>query len=280
MKTKRDIKIKRFIFTREVPILLYHKIIDLSNSDARFLTYISPKEFEQEMDYLSSNGYTTISLDMLREHFSKGAALPIKPVIITFDDGFKDNYTNAFPVLKRYGFTATIFLATNYIGKTNEWDKAFNELLFPMLSQEEIKEMAEYGISFGAHTCSHPDMRKLNKKELEQEVKESKIVIEEIIGKSVTTFCYPFGLFNTEVKQVVKEAGYKCACSIREGPLKARNDFFALRRIPIFPGNSSWMFKFKLSSWYFWLTAYKRFKIGPRLHKLISGKDEIEILKL
>jgi len=270
--------IKKFIPRFGIPILLYHKIIDLSDSNPRFLTYVSPEEFEHQMDYLYSKGYTTISLDRLIEHFCEKIPLPQKPIIITFDDGFKDNYTNAFPILKRYGFTATIFLVSNYIGETNQWDKVFNELLFPLLSRQEIKEMAEYGISFGSHTCTHPDMRKLSRKELEQEVKNSKIAIEEIVGRPVTSFCYPFGLFNAEVKQVIKEAGYKCACSIREGPLRVSNDLFALRRIPIFPHNNGWMFKFKLSNWYFWLTAYKKFKIGPRLRKIILGKDEMDML--
>lgn len=253
----------------EIPILMYHKIRDLSKDNPKFLTWVSPTQFKNQMEWLYQNKYTTISFDTLIEDME----IPSKSIIITFDDGFKDNYTNAFPILKKYGFTATIFLTTDYIGRTNEWDKKFNELIFPMLSVKEIKEMNEYGISFGAHTCSHPDLRKLTKQEAEKEIRKSKTKIEELIGKPVTTFCYPFGLFNDETKQIVKEVGFKCACSVRIGPLRVKDDVYAIRRIPIYPQDNGWKFKFKISNWYFWLFSYKRFAIGPRLRHIILGKE-------
>jgi len=240
---------------------------------------VRPQRFEKQMEYLYLKKYTTISLDALILYLHENIPLPSKPIIITFDDGSKDNYTHAFPILKRYGFTATIFLATDYIENPNRKDLMFGNLIFPVLSKKEIKEMSEYGISFGAHTCTHPDMRKLSRKEIEKEVRNSKSAIEKIIEKPVTAFCYPFGLFNAEVKQVVKEVGFKCACSVREGPLRAKNDLFALRRIPIFPNDSDWMFKFKLSNWYFWLTAYKKFTIRAKLQKIIWRKDIVEKMR-
>ena len=161
---------------------------------------VTPSAFKAQMEFLYRNNYSVIKLEEFISCLTQKREIPRKSVVITFDDGYKNNYTNAFPVLKRYNFPATIFLATDYIG-TNEvfpWfnglcggDEKVKENWIP-LSWGEITEMSQDGITFGSHTCSHANIRKMSKKDFEKEIERSKDVIERQINKHINLFSYPF----------------------------------------------------------------------------------------
>lgn len=244
--------IKRFIPEWRIPILMYHQI-DVTPANSVFPSmYIAPDEFERQMRYLYFKRYRVLALDAFVKKVENKERLHHRTVIITIDDGFKSAYTYAFPILKKYNFKATIFLIADLINKTNEWLQKKGEPTCEMLSEDQIKEMAEYGIDFGAHTCTHPDLTRIPPKVAKREIFESKRKIENLLGKPIISFCYPYGNFNDTIKQMVIEAGFKCACAAH-GYTKADGyDLFSLERIVMLPGDSI-EFRLKISGYYSWL---------------------------
>ncbi len=257
---------KKLCSNKEVPILVYHRVVPAPLPECRHGIWVEVKNFKQQMKLLAFGGFRTISLDMLAAGFEGIAPLPKKPIILTFDDGYQDNYLYAFPILKEYNFTATIFLVSGHIGGTNQWDSTPQEEAIKLLSAEEIKEMAEYGISFGAHSVTHPHLQKLSKEEAFQEIVQSKKEIEEIIGQEATSFCYPYGEFNPSIKQMVIEAGFKCACACDTEQI---NDLYELRRRLIFPRTGLFGFWKKTQRWY---SKYIKISRG-----MLKGKTDFRL---
>ncbi len=217
-------------------ILNYHRICEEGYS--RSATGVSPYVFGKQVEYLFKKHYKIISLHDLQDHIRKGEKLPEKAVIITFDDGYMDNYTQAFPILAKYRFKATVFLITSLIGGKN-YDA-------PMLGWDQIKEMAKYGIDFGSHTVRHPYLTKLPIDAARKEIQESKYLLEQGLGKKVTLFCYPYGNLNNIVKSFVKESGYISACSTIQGGNTLKTDLLKLKRIWMSPRDNLFDLKKKL----------------------------------
>lgn len=191
-------------------------------------------EFEKQMDYLAAHNYSVISLSELLKGL-KGGQLPPKPVVITIDDGFKSNYTLAYPVLKKHNFPATLFIYTNFIEKNNG-----------SLTWEEIREMTKNNIEIGSHSLSHYNLLKYKNNEnyetylarIRREIFLSKEILENKIGSKAKFFAYPYGVYSPIIKNLVIQAGY-------EGILNANNmnntltvDPFSLNRQIIFGQNS------------------------------------------
>jgi peptidoglycan/xylan/chitin deacetylase (PgdA/CDA1 family) len=202
----------------DVPVLNYHKIDDLHHALS-----VSPAEFDEQMTYLQENGYHTVTPDQLTAYLKYGRALPEKPVLITFDDGYLDNYTNAYPILQKHGFTATIFLITDLIGQDERY-----------LTWDHVREMNKNGFVFGSHTVSHRPLTKLNPDEVRQELIASRDEIEKQLGQKPKYFAYPTGAYNLQIEELVREAGYRGAFTIRYGQVGLESDPYALERIPIF----------------------------------------------
>lgn len=246
---------KKLLTINKIPILTYHRIVPKPLYNARHGIWVTARNFRRQMRLLSLGGFNTISLDMLLSANKGINQLPKKPIIITFDDGYEDNYLHAFPILKKYNFTATIFLVSGYIGKDNHWDEIYGEEIVSLLSLDEIKEMFAYGISFGAHSVTHPHLSQLKGEQVFKEIVQSKKGIEEMLNQEITSFCYPYGEFNQAVKQMVIDAGFKCACACDT----EINDLYELRRIQIFPKTDLFGFWRKTQQWYY---RYKRLKIS------------------
>jgi len=208
-----------------VPVLMYHKVSPGQKEKYR----ISPEKFASQMEYLSKKGYQTISPDDLLEFVQEGKVFPKKPVLLTFDDGYKDNFTYAYPILKKYNFRATIFLVTQYIGKKDGWSKGKEKIL----SWEEIERMRKEGFSFGSHTHTHPNLLELSRDRVLSEIRDSKRILEERLGEPISFFAYPYGKFNSRIKEMVKGAGYSGAFSTLPGKNSRNEDPFLLRRILI-----------------------------------------------
>jgi peptidoglycan/xylan/chitin deacetylase (PgdA/CDA1 family) len=212
--------------TMKAAILTYHSI-DSSNS----IISTAPKIFRRQMKFLRENDYNVISLCKLVKLFTENKPLLPKTVTLTFDDGFRNFYTEAFPVLEEYGFDATVFLVADFCGKHNDW--AGNPPALPrseLLSWREIRELNEHGIEFGSHTRKHPDLTRISNTEAGRELTESKSIIEGQLGTKVSTFAYPFGKFNRQIKRLA-EYNYAAACSVNLGKTQANSDFFSLARI-------------------------------------------------
>lgn len=202
----------------KVLVLNYHKIDNKHHSLS-----VRPADFEAQLKYLSDHGYHSISPDELCEGLAGKGALPEKPVLITFDDGYKDNYANAFPLLKKYGFKATIFVVTSFLGKYPQY-----------FTWEQAREMEDYGISIESHTVTHRSMTDLSDEELRMELVESKKKAEDELGHSVDYIAYPTGTYNLHIAEMVKEAGYKAAFTIKYGNVDEASNIYALERVPVF----------------------------------------------
>lgn len=214
-----------------VPILMYHKVNPDPKTGDMGLR-VSPAAFEWEMHYLKDNGYHSVSLGAVVDHFQKGKNLPDKPVVITFDDGYQDNYRYAYPILKKYGFTATIFVVTNTIGGINEFDyKAHIQPKNKMLTWNEIKEMNSNGITISAHTLDHVHLTRISKTEAKRQIFESKKILEEKLGGKVQYFSYPYGEYNQAVAEMVKESGYLASTTTQLGLVQSDMNPYWLKRI-------------------------------------------------
>ncbi|WP_339005166.1 polysaccharide deacetylase family protein [Fusobacterium animalis] len=234
----------------DIPVIMYHRVINNPENEGVYGTYIYEDMFKKHLQYLKDKNYTVITfkdLDKIgwRNRFEKDK----KYIFITFDDGYKDNYELAFPILKEFGFKATIFLMGSLT--YNEWDvKAGGEKEFPLMSVEMIKEMQDYGIEFGAHTFNHPKLNTLSNEEIEHQIVDVKKPLEEKIGKEIITFAYPYGILNDYAKEMAKKAGYTFALATDSGSVCLSDDLYQIRRIAIFPNTNLFSFKRKVAGNY------------------------------
>ena len=206
-----------------------------------------PEQFEQHLRYLVKSEHKPVSLAEIEAHLLNGKSLPDNAVAITIDDGFKDNYTQAFPLLRKHKIPATIFLTTGVMNGTNQWMAGRNFPERDMLSWQEINEMNSQNISFGAHTISHPKLPELDNQSAEQEIMESKLAVEQNLGQACQHFAYPYGLFNDSTCEIVKQAGFTLACSTRSGFNNIKRDPYILHRIEVYGTDPVWKLKQKMT---------------------------------
>jgi peptidoglycan/xylan/chitin deacetylase (PgdA/CDA1 family) len=198
------------------------------------------------MEYLKKHGYTVISLDELVKSTRAKKPLKRNSVVITFDDGYQDNFQYAYPVLKKFGYPATVFIISDFVGRSFSNGKEF-------LTWEQIIQMSKSNISFGAHTKTHLYLGSIKDlKAVQDEISAPKQAIEARTGLPVEYFCYPSGAFNTQVKNLVKQAGYKGACSTNRGFIRFNRDVYELKRIKVTNADANKPFSFwaKLSGYY------------------------------
>lgn len=209
--------------TVTVPILMYHHIAEAeATADAvRRDLSVSPANFAAQMAYLAKHGYHTIPLSDLLAHLQTGAPLPARPVILTFDDGYGDNYTHAFPLLRQYGFRGTFFIITDFLDKKG------------YLTWGQVKEMHEAGMEIGSHTLDHPDLTRLPSQQALRQLRESRLLLEARLGKPVQFLAYPSGKYNQTVIGLAQEAGYRAAVATTYGDTHTIGQVFRLARIRI-----------------------------------------------
>lgn len=197
-----------------IPIFMYHYVRDYSDTadPIGVNLSVSPKKLADQLDLLKKDGYTTITFnDLLTNN------LPTKPVILTFDDGYKDFYQNAFPLFKERKMTAVSYVISDLLGKSQYMNSA------------ETKLINDYGIEIGSHTLSHPDLTKISDNGVKSELSESKTALEAIIGKKIISFCYPSGKFSAIVEAEVKDAGYLYAVTTQTGVAKLNAPYLLSR---------------------------------------------------
>jgi peptidoglycan/xylan/chitin deacetylase (PgdA/CDA1 family) len=220
---------------KHVPILMYHSISEEAKPKFKEFT-VSPALFDKQMAYLSQQGYAAMTVSRFVHTCARGEGnLPAKPVVITFDDAFLDFYTAALPTLKRYGFAATLYVPTAYVGGTSRWMEHEGEGSRSLLSWEQLREIRESGIECGAHSHSHPQLDLLPLAKVKKEVTQSKYILEEHLGEEILTFAYPYGYHTSAVKQLVSEAGYTSACAVKNALSTQKTDPFALARVLVGP---------------------------------------------
>lgn len=223
---------------RGVRVLMYHKISRRNAHKEKLRVF--PEDFRRQMKYLKEKGYKSISLKELREYFDGKKKFFFKPVVLSFDDGYKDNYLNAVPVLREYGFSAVFFISTAYVGKDNLWDVNEAADAEPMMGWDEIKKLCEQGFEIGSHTVSHTDLTKLSREEIFKELENSRAMLESELGVEITAVSYPFGHYNEEVMKVTSEAGYSLGIATRHGINVGTDNPMAVKRILI-RGYDRWL---------------------------------------
>lgn len=239
-RTVRTSIMKRFI------ILMYHMVCKpTTHKEARYAC--PPERLEQHLQYIKSSHYSVVSLNEIEQHLLLGKILPDNSVAITFDDGFEDNYTQAFSLLQKYNIPATIFLASGVIGGSNKWMAGKDYPERKMLNWEQIKEMRDYNISFGAHTVSHPKLPELDTLSASDEIIQSKNQIENQLGTPCLHFAYPYGLFREETPDIVKNAELTLACSTRSGFNNRETNPFLLNRLEVYGTDSVRALKQKMA---------------------------------
>lgn len=207
--------------TADLPIVMYHHVGPLPPNPDVFrkdLT-VSPALFEDELQHLVEQGIETVSLDDLMEHYAGGPALPAKSVVLTFDDGYDDNYEFAFPLLQQYKMVGTFFIVTEFVGRPG------------YLTWEQIQEMDAAGMSIEAHSATHADLSVVRGAELQRQLVEPKRVLEEQLGHPVRFLAYPAGKYNAGTIAATRAAGYVAAVTVIHGTSHPSASVFELTRV-------------------------------------------------
>ena len=209
-----------------VPILTYHSI-DESGS----IISTSPQVFQRQMRHLDEAGYRALTLGEFAALQNAGRSLSNKLVVLTFDDGFRNFYTDAYPILALHNFKATVFLVTDLCGRYNDWPGNPRDLpRSALLDWAEIRELSEAGIEFGSHTRTHADLTRLTPNEIRDEMIDSANEISDRLGRKVSTFAYPYGRMNGEARRIAFET-FAASCSTNLGKVGRGFDKAALNRI-------------------------------------------------
>ena len=220
-------------YGESVPVLEYHSITYQKGNPI----CIPLKKFNEQMKYLKDNGYYTISLTNLYGYLMNNTPIPKKSVVLTFDDGYENNYTDMFPVLKKYNFRATIFVITGNVDKYRKF-----------LKSKQLLEMDKNGVDIESHTLNHDNLALIFKDKQLKTVIQSKKYLEKLLNKQITFFAYPYGGYNKSAIASLKQTGYKMAFTTKDGWSSRQNGILSLHRVWIGPFDSPKVFKNKISN--------------------------------
>ncbi len=233
-----------YLYTQYVPpILMYHRV---DGTSARTALSVSPESFARQMAFLHDRGVRVVPLDAIVDWIVNDRPPVRGAVAITFDDGFENVYTNAYPVLRRYGMPATVFIVTDWVGQPG------------YLTWDQIRELAANGVAIGSHTISHPWLPAVNDERLRAEVVESQRLLQERVPGAARHFSYPFGAYDGVVKHTVRAAGYVSACATNPGRHRSWRDRYALKRLRISRSSDNlFVFWIESSGYYTWIKEHR-----------------------
>jgi peptidoglycan/xylan/chitin deacetylase (PgdA/CDA1 family) len=212
-----------------IPILTYHSI-DPSGS----VISTRKEKFRAQMEHVRDAGFRVISLRELVRRMGRSDPLPDRPLVITFDDGFKSVYEAAYPTLREFGFPATVFLIAGRCGQINQWsDQSGIAPHLALLDWEEIAEMSDNGVEFGAHTLTHPNLSRISIEKAAAEIVGSKTLIQERLDREVSFFAYPYGRMTPQIQNLVRQH-FDGACSTELRLAQTASDRHFLPRIEMY----------------------------------------------
>jgi peptidoglycan/xylan/chitin deacetylase (PgdA/CDA1 family) len=238
---------------------MYHHVSD-SLSPSLKKMHVSLNKFEQQMRFLSQKGFRCLSLSDAITNWQQDKPQPERSFVLTFDEGYIDTYENASPILRKFGFTATIFVVVKPVEDGNKG----------YLSWQEMRELAQNHFTFGSHTLTHPRLTKLDNMTIMQELYESKKIIEDRLGLPVDLLAYPYGDSNERIQIMACEVGYRAACGVTTGNWTPLN----LWRVPIVECESEPTFYWKANGGYYaynWLK--EKTPIGRIGRKMRASKQ-------
>lgn len=214
-------------------ILLYHRIGTPKLASLVAGQYVIPRLFRAQLDYLLRRGWNALSLSQIAQQLGSGAVSEQNSFAVTFDDAYLGVYDYACPALADRDMSATVFVVADRIGGVNEWDCSIGDVREPLMSAGQIREIAEAGFEIGSHTLTHPHLTTLSDADLRRELVGSKHKIEDLIGKEVVAFSYPYGEYDKRVLAAVAEAGYHYAVATRLGTVRADTSPLEIPRINV-----------------------------------------------
>jgi peptidoglycan/xylan/chitin deacetylase (PgdA/CDA1 family) len=214
-----------------VPILMFHSVGDVEDPYA----VVDPKDFAAQLDWLKQSGYHTISLAELLDHQDHNAALPPKPIVLTFDDGAEDNYKTVFPLLRARGMKGTFFVVSRFPAEDEAHRRVENKgtpterrfALWP-----ELREMAAAGMEIGSHSLEHRRLTELDEEQVRRDARQSRAELEEKLGRPVQFFAYPYNSHRMRLRSLIEGAGYRAAVTGGRGP----GDRYEMNRIGVYRG--------------------------------------------
>jgi peptidoglycan/xylan/chitin deacetylase (PgdA/CDA1 family) len=232
-----------------IPILTYHHIEQAPPRGFPMRSlWVSPSSFSTQMHWLARLGYKGLAMSDLMPYL-RGEKIG-KVVGITLDDGYQSNALQALPILKSHGFSATCYLVSGRLGQHNEWDAALGIAQAALMSVEEMRTWVDAGMEVGSHTCSHANLKQLSLAEASNELHQSKSDLENLLQKSVTQFCYPYGHFSPEHEVLVSQAGYVAATTTYRGRACSTDRMTALPRVPVVRSTNPIQFLLKVLTRY------------------------------
>lgn len=254
-------------YAQKTTILVYHNIPSTTETTELQADSVREDEFECQMHFLRDNSFNVISLQKLVSNLINHKKIEKKTVVITFDDGYRTNFSNALPIMIKYNIPATVFLAAGYIGKNKSFpwldlprDSSSSEALAPM-DWEDVKKLCNAGIEIGSHTFSHKFLPRMDNEAIEREILLSQAVIKEKVGEKPCVFAFPFSFpvfhwkwpsFKSVVMKALKKGGYKCCCTLLRGHITRNTNPFLLKRIVIGKFDDLKSFNTKLTGAYAW----------------------------
>jgi peptidoglycan/xylan/chitin deacetylase (PgdA/CDA1 family) len=249
---------------------MYHEVAPHPPSGFRKYV-VTPAEFARQMRLLSYLGYRSITFDTLLAARAGGARLPARPVIITFDDGFRDCADYAAEALARYGQSATFYLVAGLMGDSSRWLLAEVGLELPLMSWDTARRLEQNGHRCGSHALTHPKLASLSPTACREQLTRSRHLLEDRLGREVRDLAYPFGSHSPVVRNLAEEAGYRSGCGVQIGIARHQDHVLALPRVPINGGESLADFACRLA------TAHRLSEIAwagaGRLRRLLSRRS-------
>lgn len=214
----------------KINVLLYHQIGKLPSDETNLNCFCETTEFYKQMEFLSkSNEFEVISLASAIDLISTSKFIDRNYVVLTFDDGCESFYDIAYPLIKSFGFSATVYPIIGFLGQNPTINsKIYHHL--KLMSKKMIKELSENGINFGAHTLNHFKLTEVSDSEAEYQIINSKIQLEDILGKQIQSFSYPHGKYNERIIEIVKYVGFKNAVSCNSASLTINSSLFEIPR--------------------------------------------------
>ena len=215
-----------------IPILLYHSVA--ADCDPRFAEWaVAPELFAAQMEHLAEHGYQALTVrELVDRVFEQRLAPPERSVVITFDDGFADFHSDAWPALERHGLSATVFVTSGAVGATSTWLADLGEAQRPMLTWAQVAELAAAGIEIGAHGHEHLQLDTVSGARAWRDITASRDALESAVGP-VASFAYPHGYHTAGLKRMVERAGFSSASAVKDAMSAPDDDRFALARIVV-----------------------------------------------
>lgn len=214
----------------KVSILMYHQVGRFRSPKNHRAQFCHVRRFRGQMRYLHYFGYNVLSLEQALKGLFHGEPLPPKPVVLTFDDGYRNFYENAVPILADYGFPAIVYAVSNLIGGRNQWVEATGREGADLMDLNSLRELGRHNIAIGSHSLTHPRLSQIPEDRMRREVLESKARLEDLLGQPVPDFCYPYGDYDERVRDAAIEAGYRSALTCIRGAANTADNAWEIPR--------------------------------------------------